>query len=468
MRMRQNDPETGRSWQPRLSDAGGPLYLAIADALAADLRGGRVTPGQRLPTQRALADALGIDFTTVSRGYAEARRRGLIEATVGRGTFARAAEGEATRAATVDMSMNLPPQPATARLAVAVRDGIGAITARADFATLMTYRDGIGGGEDRQAGASWLQPHLGTLDPGRVLVASGVQTALVAILTTLAQKGARIIAPSLTYSGFRVAATHLGLQPVGVALDHEGMLPDALDRAAQETGARLAYCVPTLHNPTTATMSLARRQQIVAVLRARDLILIEDDPYGPLVPDAPPPLATLAPERVLHISSLAKALTPALRIAYLVVPDTAWAERLTQSLRAVSLMPAPLMMALATNWIRSGTATRILDSLRKEAMARQRLAARHLPADLMRTAPEAYHIWLTLPDAWPRARFVEEMQRQGLALVPSDAFTVSGTPPEAVRVCLGAAASQNELERALILLGRTLLTAPQEFQPTIV
>lgn len=466
--MRQTDPESSSSWQPRLTPESGPLYLAIADALAADLRSGRVLPGERLPTQRALAEALGIDFTTVSRGYAEARRRGLIEATVGRGTFARAATGETAPAATVDMSMNLPPQPAAAHLAEAVRDGVNAITARADFANLMTYRDGIGGGEDRQAGANWLQPHLGALDPARVLVASGAQTALIAILTTLAEKGARVIAPSLTYSGFRAAATHLGLQPIGVALDHEGLLPEALDRAAQETQTRLAYCVPTLHNPTTATMSLARRQQIIAVARARDLILIEDDPYSPLVPDAPPPLVALAPERVLHISSLAKALTPALRIAYLVVPDAAFADRLTRALRAVSLMPAPLMMALATHWIRSGNATRILDALRKEAMARQRLAARHLPADLMRTAPEAYHIWLTLPGAWPRARFVDEMQRQGLALVPSDAFTISGDPPEAVRVCLGAATSQSELDRALALLGRTLLSTPQEFLPTIV
>src|ERR1700744_3835623 len=84
------DRESGTAaWKPVLGKGGGPLYLAVADALAADIAAGRLSAGTRLPAQRALADALGIDFTTVSRAYAEARRRGLVDAFVGQGTFVR-------------------------------------------------------------------------------------------------------------------------------------------------------------------------------------------------------------------------------------------------------------------------------------------------------------------------------------------------------------------------------------------
>src|SRR5436190_454695 len=81
-------------WTPDLRQARGPRYLAIADALAADLAAGRLRPGQWLPTHRALADTLGVDLTTVSRAYKEAQRRGLTEAVVGRGTFVREAAAQ--------------------------------------------------------------------------------------------------------------------------------------------------------------------------------------------------------------------------------------------------------------------------------------------------------------------------------------------------------------------------------------
>jgi DNA-binding transcriptional regulator YhcF (GntR family) len=74
-------------WVPTIADRTGPLYLQIVEALASDIRRGRLTRGQGLPTHRALAKALGVDLTTVTRAYAEARRRGLTEARVGRGTF---------------------------------------------------------------------------------------------------------------------------------------------------------------------------------------------------------------------------------------------------------------------------------------------------------------------------------------------------------------------------------------------
>src|SRR5947209_533469 len=100
-------------WAPTLADREGPLYQRIVDALSADIASGRLRRGQQLPTHRALAKALGIDLTTVTRAYTEARRCGLTEARVGQGTFVAesiAHMRHATRPRDdLDLSMNLPP-----------------------------------------------------------------------------------------------------------------------------------------------------------------------------------------------------------------------------------------------------------------------------------------------------------------------------------------------------------------------
>jgi DNA-binding GntR family transcriptional regulator len=77
-------------WVPKLGGQYGPIYLALAQAIEADIAAGRLRAGQRMPPQRTLADSLGVDLTTVTRAYREAQDRGLIEAVVGRGTFVKA------------------------------------------------------------------------------------------------------------------------------------------------------------------------------------------------------------------------------------------------------------------------------------------------------------------------------------------------------------------------------------------
>jgi len=83
-------------WKPDLSRRTGPLYLAIADAMAAGIEGGELKAGDRLPPQRSLAFDLGLTIGTVTRAYAEAERRGLVAGEVGRGTFVRSTDTKRT------------------------------------------------------------------------------------------------------------------------------------------------------------------------------------------------------------------------------------------------------------------------------------------------------------------------------------------------------------------------------------
>lgn len=105
-------------WTPTISELSGPRYQRIVEAMEADIAAGRLVRGQQLPTQRALARALGVDLTTVTRAYTEARRRGIMEARVGQGSFV--SETSARRAVdlphpvAIDLSMNVPPHPRSA------------------------------------------------------------------------------------------------------------------------------------------------------------------------------------------------------------------------------------------------------------------------------------------------------------------------------------------------------------------
>jgi DNA-binding transcriptional MocR family regulator len=103
-------------------------------------------------------------------------------------------------------------------------------------------------------------------------------------------------------------------------MDEAGILPDALNNACRDHAPKALYLIPTIQNPTTATMPLSRREEVAEILRANDVLLLEDDAYGLLDPMAVP-LAVLVPERTYFASSLSKCIAPGLRVSFLLTPD---------------------------------------------------------------------------------------------------------------------------------------------------
>jgi DNA-binding transcriptional MocR family regulator len=447
-------------WLPRLEGRDGPLYRAIADAIGAAMADGTLRPGQRLPTHRALAEALGLDLTTVTRAYVEARRRGLLDATVGRGTFIRgAAPAPAYRGeGAVDLGMNLPPIPADPSLPDLLQRGFARLLAGPEAAGVLTYRSGAGSAAEKAAGAAWLAPTLGAVEPERVLLCPGAQPALAAVLGALAARGEAVLTDALTYPGLRGAAAHLGLRLHAVAGDRDGMLPDALDAACRGAAPKAVYLVPTMHNPTAITIPVARREAIAAVALRHGLPIVEDDAYGLLPAQPIPAVSSFAPALGFHVATLSKVVSPALRVSWLVVPDARWAALLAAALRAGVLMASPLAAGVVTGWVGDGTAAAILGAIRRECAARQRLARDILPAGAMAAHPEGIHVWLSLPPRWDRLVFAAQLRRQGLAVVPSDAFAVDPAVPApgAVRLSLGAAPSRAALRGALQAVAETL------------
>jgi DNA-binding transcriptional MocR family regulator len=442
-------------WIPTIEGTGSPVYEGIVNALTADIASGRLRRGDRLPTHRALAKALAVDLTTVTRAYNEARRRGLTEARVGQGTFVAESRAQAPRVAAAgiafDLSMNLPPEPIEADFEGRVARGLAALQRDYGVSAFLNYQQAGGSETDRGVAADWLRRRVRGSEAQRLLVSPGTQSALMALLLTTTRPGDAVLVDRLTYPGFKAAALALGLRLVGVEGDGEGMLPAALDEAAQRHAPRAAYLVPTIHNPTTATMGSARREQIAAVIRRRDLVLIEDDAYGSF--DARlQPITTLIPERGYLAVTLSKCLAPGLRTSFVLTPDRTAASTVANALRTVSQMPVPLTVALVMRWLADGSADAIVSAIVAEAAARQRLAAKALSGHTYAAHPKGHHAWLPLPPSWTRAEFAAHVQRQGLAVVTSDSFSIDGNPEHAIRIALGAPRSRADLVSALDVL----------------
>ena len=449
------------TWSPELAPNGQPRYLEIADAIARDIRSGLLAPGSRLPPQRQLAERLGLDFTTVSRGYAEARSRGLVASHVGRGTFVRAesalapvAAADPRRAREQNLAMHLPPEPDDPELLAAMREGLGAVAA--NLVPLLRYQSPTGAEPDRAAALSWLAQR--GLVPGldRVAVTPGAHVAISAILTALAAPGDVVLCEAVTYPGLRSIAATLRLQLVGLPEDAAGILPDALAAAIRGRRPKALFLNPTLRNPTTHTIPAERRAEIAAVLVRHGTPLIEDDAYGFVPPNPPAPIATLAPDLTWHIGGLAKCLGAGLRLAYTVAPDSRAAYRLGQAVHTLAVMPSAVTAALATRWIEDGTAERIRGFLRTETAARQALAAEVLAGFAFESDPCAFNLWLRLPEGASRAELMGRMAGRGIGLMPSDAFTVAGPPGEYLRVGLGGPLSRDRLRDGLLFMANTL------------
>ena len=457
------------SWTPRIAADALPLYVAIADAIADDAESGRLAPGTRMPTHRALATALGVDVTTVSRAYAEATRRGLIAGHVGRGTYVRGARPPlvaARSAGIVDLTVNLPPEPSDVCDA-AMRKTLGELSRSADIAYLLTYAPFGGSTPHREAGAAWCADRGVAASPDRVLVCGGAQQAVVSVLSAHCEPGDVVITESLTYPGFLAAIRALRLRAVGAPMDEDGLVPEALARIAKTTRAKVLLATPTLQNPTGTVMPASRRRRIAAVVRERGLTLLEDDVYAPLVPESPRPLTSLVPELSYFVSSFSKAITPALRTAFLVAPSGAAAARLTPHIQATGWMSAPLMTEVACRWVTSGVVTAIVAERRAEASARQAILREQLALPPDAGSPHAFHHWLELPRQWERASvFVEALRARGVLVSSGDAFAVDASAPSrAVRVSLGAAPSRETLTRALETLAAVLHEDPEPLRP---
>jgi DNA-binding transcriptional MocR family regulator len=435
-------------WIPDLSTSTGPRYKAIAAALAADIRDGKLKAGDRLPTHRDLAYRLGVTVGTITRAYAEAQRRGLLEGHVGRGSFLAqpanlpAAFGVVDHEQTdlIELSLAFPPPQASDAL---LQRTFADLARQPGVARLLDYQPHGGMTHHRAAGAAWMETHGLSVPADRIIVTAGAQHGLAICFGALLRPGDVLLTEPLTYPGIRAAAELFKLSIRGLAQDDEGILPDALESACREDSPRALCCMPTLQNPTSAIMSQERREAIAAILRRHRLPLIEDDIYRFLT-DAPPPVSALVPELGHYLLSSSKSIAPGLRVGFLAVPEGQSAPFIA-ALRATTWMASPIAAEVAARWIRDGTAASLAEAQRKAAIERQKIARRLLEGFDYRAHPSSFFGMLHLPANWRANDLVSAAARRGVRLRAAEAFSTDQPAPSAIRLCVCGIADEARL-----------------------
>lgn len=447
------------NWLPTIRETGQPRYIALALAIGEDVASGRLKPGERLPPQRKLAEALGFDISLVSRAYSEAARRGYVESQVGRGTFVidETTNGrgpDPRRTLEEDPRMNMPPEIADPRLIKKMQQGLEHVAS--NMVPLLRYQSATGGAKDREVSLDWLQANGHRASAENLTITPGAHAAIKAALMVARPTRCVVLCEPVTYPGIRAITSQLGLDLVPLDEDEKGITPASLERAAHAHPNAVLYLNPTLRNPSTHTIPGDRRVEIANVLRAHGMPLVEDDAYGLVATQAPEPISNLVPDLAWHILGVSKAFGAGLRLAYATAPNREQLSDFVQAIRATHVMTSPLCLALLSTWIEEGTADDMLADVRRLARRRQDIAAEILRGVDFDANEEAYNIWLKIPNGLTRAETLARVAGGPLGVMPSDVFTVNRTPEERLRVCLGGPMSENELREGLHALKSAL------------
>lgn len=429
-------------------------YRRIADRIAADITGGRLRPGQRLPPQRAFARRHGIAPSTAGRVYAELVRRGLVVGEVGRGTFVRAtapdgqpgiALTEAAGTPLVNLELNYPAVPGQSEL---MAPALAPLLRPDALGQALRPAAAAGTPEARAAVGALLARSGLPAAPERILFTGNARQAIAATLTALVRPGGRIGVEPLTYPLVKEIAGRLGLVLVPLATDAEGPVPQAVADAHRGAPLSALYLQPALHNPTSLTTSAGRLRQLADCVHRLGIPVVEDRIWAFLNPGGTPPLAALAPGLVHLVDSLSKRVAPGLTVGFTVVPEDR-VEAVARAVRSGGWSAGAFALEAAVRWLGDGTVDRLVAAKRQDARRRQRLVDRKLAGFAVRSDPAAYFAWWELPAPWRADTFTAAARAHGIAVTPGTAFCVDPSrTPDAVRLGLGSA-PEPQLARAL-------------------
>ncbi|ARB25952.1 PLP-dependent aminotransferase family protein [Pseudomonas tolaasii] len=434
-------------------------YKTLVDSFAQAIRSGAMPPGTRLPTHRQLAADHGLALATASRVYIELEGMGLVSGETGRGTFVREialppgqGSGQMNLASgMLDLNFNYPSLPGQADL---LRTALRQLALSGDLEALLRYQPHAGRAHERAVMARHLLRRGLTVGADQVLLVSGAQHGLAVTLMALLKPGDVIAVDALTYSGFKVLAETLHLEIVAIPVTAHGPDLEFLRSLCRKRPVRAVYSIPTLHNPLGWVMSLAQREQLVAIAREHQLTIIEDAAYAFLADDAPPPLASLAPECTVYVGGLSKSVATGLRVGFIAAPP-AWVNRLERTIMATTWNVPGVMSAIAVAWIEDGTVARLEAQKREDARARQVLAAQVLQGVSYISHPSSYFLWLPLAEDARADQMAMALQRENISVSTAEPFAVSAFVPHALRLALGSV-DMPALRQALLTIRRVV------------
>ena len=333
---------------------------------------------------------------------------------------------------------------------------------REDGHGALQYAASEGHGPLREAVAALLPWKV---DPAQVLITTGSQQGLDLVAKVLIDQGSRVLVETPTYLGALQAFAPMEPEVLGVAGDDEGV--DVAELARRRGDARFLYVLPNFQNPSGRTMSEARRQALVQTARELSLPLLEDNPYGDLWFDAPPPapLAARHPQGTIYLGSFSKVLAPGLRLGYLVAPP-AIAPKLLQAKQAADLHTPTFNQRMVAEVLRGGFLERHVPTIRalykaqRDAML-EALAREMRGLDVEWNAPAGgMFLWARLPAGMDAAQLLPRAVERGVAFVPGAAFYAEQADARTLRLSF-VTASREQIATGIAALAAALRENPR-------
>ncbi len=298
-------------------------------------------------------------------------------------------------------------------------------------------------------------------DAGQVLITTGSQQGLDLVGKVLIDPGSTVAVETPTYLGALQAFNPYEPEFVGVEGDDEGPLPAGLDAAR---GARFLYLLPNFQNPSGRCLSAARRAAIAAKCLEIGLPVVEDNPYGDLWFDAPPPkpVSTMLGEGAVYLGSFSKVLAPGLRLGYIVSPAPLY-PKLLQAKQAADLHTPGFNQRVVHEVIKDGFLTQHVPTIRARYQA-QRDAMRaalegHLPAGCRWSVPVGgMFFWVELPPQLDATALLAKAVDAGVAYVPGAPFFSAGGHANTLRLSF-VTVPPATIEAGVAALGRVFKEA---------
>jgi DNA-binding transcriptional MocR family regulator len=464
-----------------------PVYRQIADQIRTEVEAARLAAGERLPPIRDLARELGVNRDTVALAYEALASAGVVESSVGRGTFvagpAAAPDGAAAfqpafsaltdRVMAFDRSRprfgsasgavpmhSLIPDPALypfdafrKALARALQEG---------GPDLLLY--GAPQGDPRLRGVLAERLRRGGIEVGadEVVLCHGASQGISLALRLFAAPGDVVAFEEPTYNNALAAAVSQGIETAAVPMQRGALDLAALERTLARPEVKALYTMPTFHNPMGTTTPLAHRRRLLEIAHRHQVPVIEDGYETDLrfAGRSVPPLAALdASGLVVHLFSFSKSLFPGARVGAIVARGRA-VDGLLALKQASDLSDSlPLQAALAS-FVAGGDydrhLTRLRRTLRERSAALLEALETEMPPGTRWTVPEGgYQVWVELPDAIDTRDLLSDAIGAGVLFAPGSQFQHDGRPSRALRLTF-AMADAEALRLGVKRLGRCI------------
>ncbi|WP_394152462.1 PLP-dependent aminotransferase family protein [Loktanella salsilacus] len=466
-------------WTPELSLGGArSKYEALAHAIREGVLSGQLPPGSQLPPVRDLAFRVGVTPGTVARAYRVLIDDRILVAGVGRGTFVADRPAHVPPGLTEDIAQNMAPslladfhieQIAPGYLVSPRMPDMGqaALMARvlAEVAAqpeqlLMRYPSRTTDAAARAAFHAVLDTQVvGPANVEDIVLSHGGQNAVVMIMQTVLHGPSPVIlVDELSYNGFRSAAELCRAEVYSVPWDDDGPEVEVFAQLVRHHRVQLYCTAAEVCNPTTRATSPARRAQIAAIAQRHGVHVIDDDCYS-RTQRIGPSYRALLPELGWYVTSPSKSLTPALRIGFVVAPQTC-ARALVRTATGHSFGVSQLVCHTYAHVMAAPELPGIIAAVTGRIAQDVASAVQVLDGYDLAWADGAPFVWLTLPAPWRAGAFVDAAKSCGIVLKSAEAFVQRDSRMvHAVRIAVNGEVGHDAFHTAMIQL-RGLLDAP--------